>query len=103
MIGGWMTQMATSWLIYRMTGSAWLLGFLGFSGQIPALLLTPFAGVWVDQWNRHRIIKITQTLSMLQSFALAAVVFTGHANVINIVLLTMFQGIVNAIDMPARQ
>jgi MFS family permease len=103
LIGTWMTQVATSWLIYRLTGSAWLLGFVGFSGQLPAFCLAPFAGVWVDRWNRHRILKITQTLSMLESFALAGVVLTGHTNVWNIVFLTAFQGIVNAVDMPARQ
>lgn len=103
LIGTWMTQVATSWLIYRVTGSPWLLGLVGFSGQIPAFFISPFAGVWVDRWDRHRILKITQTLSMLQSFALAAVVLTGHTTVWNIVLLTMFQGVVNAIDMPARQ
>jgi len=103
LIGTWMTQVATSWLIYRLTNSAWLLGFVGFSGQLPAFFLSPFAGVWVDRWNRHRILKATQTLSMLESFALAAVVFTGHANVWNIVALTAFQGVVNAVDMPARQ
>jgi MFS family permease len=103
LIGTWMTQVATSWLIYRLTNSVWLLGFLGFSGQIPAFFIVPLAGVWVDRWDRLRILKITQTLSMLESFALALVVFTGHANVWNITLLTMFQGIVNAVDMPARQ
>jgi MFS family permease len=103
LIGTWMTQVATSWLIYRLTNSAWLLGFVGFSGQIPAFFMAPFAGVWVDRWNRHRILKITQTLSMIESFALAAVVFTGHTSVWNIVGLTMFQGVVNAVDMPARQ
>jgi MFS family permease len=103
LIGTWMTQVATSWLIYRLTNSAWLLGFVGFSGQLPAFFLSPFAGVWVDRWNRHRTLKVTQTLSMLESFALAAVVLTGHASVWSIVLLTMFQGVVNAVDMPARQ
>jgi MFS family permease len=103
LIGTWMTQVATSWLIYRMTNSAWLLGFVGFAGQIPAFFIVPFAGVWVDRWNRLRILKITQTLSMLESFALAALVFSGHVNVWSITLLTMFQGIVNAVDMPARQ
>src|ERR1041385_4671228 len=63
LIGTWMTQVATSWLIYRLTNSAWLLGFVGFSGQLPAFFLSPFAGVWVDRWNRHRILKATQTLS----------------------------------------
>src|SRR4051812_45541813 len=103
LIGTWMTQVATSWLIYRLTNSAWLLGLVSFSGQLPAFFLLPFAGVWVDRWNRHRILKITQFLSMLESFALAAVVFSGHANVWNIIALTAFQGMVNAVDMPARQ
>jgi len=103
LIGTWMTQVATSWLIYRLTNSAWLLGFVGFAGQIPAFFIVPFAGVWVDRWDRLRILKITQTLSMLESFALAILVFSGHANVWGITLLTMFQGIVNAVDMPARQ
>jgi MFS family permease len=103
LIGTWMTQVATSWLIYRLTNSPWLLGLVTFSGQIPTFFIAPFAGVWVDRWDRHRILVITQTLSMLESFALAFVVFTGHSNVWTIVGLTMFQGIVNAIDMPARQ
>jgi len=98
-----MSQVATSWLIYRVTGSAWLLGLVGFSGQFPAFFLAPFAGVWIDRWNRLTILKITQVLSMMQSFALAAVVFTNHTSVWNIALLTTFQGVVNAFDMPARQ
>src|SRR6185295_16289484 len=52
LMGSWMTQVATSWLVYRLTGSAFILGLVGFSGQVPALLMTPFAGVWVDRWNR---------------------------------------------------
>jgi MFS family permease len=103
LIGTWMSQIATSWLIYRVTGSAWLLGLVGFSGQFPAFFLAPFAGVWIDRWNRLTILKITQLLSMMQSFALAAVVFTNHISVWNIALLTTFQGVVNAFDMPARQ
>jgi MFS family permease len=103
LIGTWMTQVATSWLIYRVTNSAWLLGLVGFSGQLPAFFLAPFAGVWIDRWSRLSILKITQLLSMIQSFALGAVVLTNHMTVWNIALLTMFQGIVNAFDMPARQ
>jgi MFS family permease len=103
LIGSWMTQVATSWLVYRLTESPLLLGLVGFSGQIPALLLTPFAGVWVDQWNRHRVLKVTQTLSMIQSFVLAALALTGTIDIWHIVGLTMFQGVVNAVDMPARQ
>ncbi len=103
MIGTWMTQVATSWLVYRLTRSPLALGLIAFSGQLPALLLTPFAGVWVDRWNRHRVLKITQTLSMLESFALAALALSGLITIWLIVVLTMFQGVVNAIDMPARQ
>ncbi len=98
-----MTQVATSWLVYRLTSSPLALGLVGFSGQVPALLLTPFAGVWVDRWNRHRVLKLTQFLSMLESFALAVLALTGKINIWHIVSLTMFQGVVNAIDMPARQ
>src|SRR5436305_8016425 len=69
LIGTWMSQIATSWLVYRLTKSPLLLGIVGFSGQIPALLITPFAGVWADRWNKHRVMKITQVISMFQSFA----------------------------------
>jgi MFS family permease len=98
-----MTQVATSWLVYRITHSPFLLGLVGFSGQLPALLLAPFAGVWVDRWNRHGVLKVTQILSMLESFALAALALSGRITIWQIVLLTMFQGAVNAFDMPTRQ
>src|SRR5512140_2396463 len=55
LIGTWMTRIATSWLVYRLTGSAFLLGMVGFAGQIPTFILGPFAGVWVDRWNRHHV------------------------------------------------
>src|SRR6266513_3699821 len=72
LIGTWMTRIATSWLVYRLTGSAFLLGIVGFAGQFPAFLLGPFAGIYVDRWDRHRLLVVTQTISMLQSFACAA-------------------------------
>ena len=78
LIGTWMTRIATSWLVYRLTGSAVLLGVVGFAGQIPAFLLGPIAGVWVDRWDRHRTLVVTQVLSMMQSFALAALALTRH-------------------------
>src|ERR1700745_4377536 len=71
LVGTWMTRIATSWLVYRLTGSALLLGVVGFVGQIPTFLLAPFAGVVVDRLNKHRILVVTQTLAMVQSFALA--------------------------------
>src|SRR5215510_7525391 len=89
-IGTWMTQVAMSWLVYRLTRSPLLLGLVSFSGQVPAVLLTPFAGVWVDRWNRHKVLKATQTCSMLESFALAALALSGRINIWHIVGLTMF-------------
>jgi len=103
LIGTWMTQIATSWLVYRLTNSPWLLGIVGFSGQIPALFLMPVAGVWVDRWDRHRVLKLTQVLAMLQSFALAALALSGQIQVWQIIGLAMFQGVINSFDMPARQ
>jgi MFS family permease len=103
LIGTWMTRIATSWLVYRLTGSAWMLGFIGFLGQVPTFLFGPFAGVWVDRWSRHRTLVWTQVLSMLQSFALAALAFSGHISIWHIALLSVVQGIINAFDTPARQ
>src|SRR5215218_11169897 len=67
LVGTWITRVATSWLVYRLTGSELLLGIVGFCGQIPTLLLAPIAGVLVDRWPRHRILLVTLILSMLQS------------------------------------
>src|ERR1700730_14850465 len=103
LVGTWITTTATSWLVYRLTGSAFLLGFVGFAGQFPAFLLGPFAGIFVDRWDRHRLLVVTQTISMLQSFALAALVFSGRITLEWIVALSVVQGLVNAFDMPARQ
>ncbi len=103
LVGTWMTKVATSWLVYRLTHSAFLLGLVGFAGQIPAFLLGPFAGVWVDRWNRHRVLVVTQTLSMLQSFGLAILALTHRITVWDILALSLFQGAINAFDMPARQ
>src|SRR5579885_3634692 len=88
--GTWITRIATSWLVYRLTGSALVLGIVGFCGQIPTLILAPFAGVLVDRWDRHRIMVITQVLSMLQSAALAALTFAGIITVTDVLLLQLF-------------
>jgi MFS family permease len=103
LVGTWITRIATSWLVYRLTGSAFLLGLVGFCGQIPTLVLTPFAGVIVDRSGRHRILVITQALSLLQSAALAALAFPGLLTVPWILALNIVQGIINAFDTPARQ
>jgi len=103
LVGTWMTRVATSWLVYRLTKSPFLLGLVGFSGQIPILILGPIAGVWVDRWNRHRVLVVTQVLSMLQSFALAVLALSGRITFWEIFGLSLFQGAVNAFDMPGRQ
>lgn len=103
MIGTWMTRIATSWLVYRLTGSAALLGTVSFAGQIPMFFLGPIAGVWVDRWDRHRTLVYTQILSMLQSFALAVLALTHLINIWEILLLSLMQGLINAFDMPSRQ
>jgi MFS family permease len=103
LVGTWITTTATNWLIYRLTGSALMLGTVGFAGQFPAFLFGPIAGIFVDRWDRHRLLIVTQTLSMLQSFALAALVFSGRITLEWIVVLSVCQGLVNSFDMPARQ
>ncbi len=103
LIGTWMTQTATIWLVYHLTGSALMLGLVGFANQFPNFVLTPFAGVWVDRWDGRRAIVITQILAMIQSLSLAFLALTGTITVWQIVVLAAFQGGINAFDMPARQ
>jgi len=103
LIGTWLTRVATSWLVYRLTGSTWLLGVVGFAGQIPTFVMAPLAGVWVDRLNRHRVLVATQVLAMVQSGLLAYFALRGSIAVVHVLLLNVFQGLINAIDMPARQ
>ncbi len=102
LIGTWMQQIAMSWLVYRLTGSALLLGVVGFCAQIPSFLLSPFAGVLADRVRRRRLLMCTQTLSMLQAFVLAALILTGAVRIWHIILASIFIGMVNAFDIPAR-
>jgi len=103
LVGTWMQIVAISWLVYNLTSSALLLGLVGFFSQIPTFFLSPFTGVFIDRWNRHRILIITQTLSMIQAFALAFLTLTGTINILSIILLSLSLGLINAFDMPARQ
>jgi MFS family permease len=103
LIGTWMQQIAMSWLVYRMTNSAFLLGLVGFSSQICSFFFSPFAGVLSDRWNRHHILITTQSLSMVQAFILATLTLTGTIAVHHIILLSLFLGFVNGFDMPTRQ
>ena len=103
LIGTWVTRLAMSWLVYRLTGSSLLLGVVGFAGQIPTFLLGPFAGVIVDRSDRYRLLLVTQVLSMLQSSLLAFFALSGTIAVWHVLTLAISQGVINAFDTPARQ
>jgi MFS family permease len=103
LIGTWITRLATSWLVYRLTGSTFLLGVISFATQIPTFLLGPVAGVWVDRWERRRVLVVTQILAAVQSLLLAALTLSGHITIFHIVWLSVLQGLINGFDTPARQ
>jgi MFS family permease len=103
LIGTWMTRIATSWLVYRLTKSPLLLGTVGFAGQIPTFLLAPIAGVIVDRIDRRRVLVWTQTLAMVQSLGLAWSTLSHRITIAEVLALSVMQGVINAFDMPARQ
>lgn len=92
-----------SWLVYRLTSSPFLLGLVGFVGQMPVFLFTTFAGVLADRVSRNRVLVITQTLSMAQALILASLVLTGTVRVWHIICLNIFLGFIDCIDIPTRQ
>ena len=103
LIGTWMQQVAVSWLIYRLSGSGFLLGVVAFSAQFPAFLMAPVAGVVIDRCNRQRLFLITQICSMFQATLLAFFVLSGFIQIWQIIVLSSFLGFINAFDMPLRQ
>jgi MFS family permease len=103
LIGTWMQTVALGWLVYRLTHSPFLLGLVGFLGQIPSLFFSPLAGVWADRWSRHRMVIGTQVLAMFQALALAALVLSGRATIVQVLALTLLLGFANAVDVPSRQ
>lgn len=103
LLGTWMTQTATVWLVYHLTGSPLWLGIVTLIGQAPAILLSPLGGVWVDRLDRLKLLVATQALAMVQSAALAIFTLTGSINIGLLTGLAMFQGLINAFDMPTRQ
>ncbi|MGB8011208.1 MAG: MFS transporter [Terriglobales bacterium] len=102
-IGTWMTRLATSWLVYRLTHSALLLGVVSFAGYIVSFALGPFAGVWVERLNRRKLLVWTQAAGAVQSLALAALTLAHVVNLWEIIALIALQGLINAFDMPGRQ
>ncbi len=103
LIGTWMQSVAVGWLVYRMTGSSFMLGLVGFSSQLPAFFASPLAGVLSDRMDRQKILMAAQVLAMFQAFAMAAVVLAGVVHIWHIVALSLLLGLVNAFDMPTRQ
>jgi MFS family permease len=103
LIGTWMQQVAQEWLVFLLTHSPWWLGLVSFAGRIPSFFLAPVAGVLVDRWNRHRLVLVTQSLSMLQAFLLAWLTAQELVAVWQLVVLSIFLGLVNAFDITARQ
>lgn len=102
LIGTWMQHIAMSWLVYRLTNSALLLGLVGFAGQIPVFVLTSFAGVFVDRVDRRNLLIATQVLCTIQASLLAFLTLSGRIQVWHLILLSLFLGTINAFDMPTR-
>nr|WP_315035489.1 MFS transporter [uncultured Chryseobacterium sp.] len=101
--GTWMQRTAVVWVVYSMTGSAFMLGLTIFAEQFPSFLFSAFGGVAADRYNRYKIVQITQILSLIQASLLAYLAMTGHQNIWSFLLLSVFLGIINAYDVPARQ
>jgi MFS family permease len=103
LIGTWMQTVAQAWLVYRLTDSSFLLGLVGFAGQIPVFLLSPAGGSLADARSRHRIIIATQTIALVLALVLAGLTLTGRVQLWHIFALASLLGVVNAFDIPARQ
>ncbi len=102
LIGFWMQSIAQSWLLYKMTDSATLLGLLGFASSLPILLLSPFAGIWSDRCNLHRVMFATQALEMVQAITLATLALSGNLQPWHIIVLSMMMGMLISIELPVR-
>jgi MFS family permease len=103
LVGTWLTRFAISWMAYRLTGSAFMLGVVAFCNNAPTVVIAPIAGVLVDRWDRHRVLVVTQVAAMLQSAALAAFALADAMTVWHLMALGALQGAINGFDMPARQ
>src|SRR5512133_1753195 len=101
LLGTWMQNIALSWLVYRLTGSVFLLGVIGFTSQIPTFVLSPFTGVLTDRFNRLRIMTTAQVCFMLQSLTMTLLVLFNVVDVWHIIALSVIFGIISAFDAPA--
>ncbi len=103
LVGTWMQQIAMSWLVFRLTGSVFLLATVTFMAQIPVLVVTPYMSVFVDRFNRRALLVVTQSLSMVQALLMALLTLTGWIEVWHIMVLSLLIGLINALDNPTRQ
>jgi MFS family permease len=103
LVGTWLTRVATSWLVYRLSHSALVLGLVSFASLAPTFFLTPIAGVFVDRWNKHRVLTLMQILAMVQSAILAALTIAGTITITQLYVLSVAQGLINAFEFPTRQ
>jgi MFS family permease len=103
LMGSWITNVAQGWLVYQLTSSPLLLGVVSFASQVPVFFFSMFGGMIADRFERRRMLLVTQALAMLQSAALAVLTLTGLVQVWHIVALALFQGLINAFDVPIRQ
>ncbi|MGB9702361.1 MAG: MFS transporter [Candidatus Kapaibacteriota bacterium] len=103
LIGTWIQRIATPWLVYDLTHSVFLLGLVGFLGQLPTFFIAPFSGVYVDRLSKYKLLILTQVIAMLQALILAILFMTHNLQIWHIILLSVILGVVNAFDTPARQ
>ncbi len=103
LIGTWIQMIAMNWLVYRLTGSAFMLGLVGFASRIPGFIISPFAGVVIDRIHKYRLLMLTQILFMVQSAILALLLFTNVVQVWHLIVLGIFMGLINSFDIPVRQ
>ncbi len=101
--GTWLQMIATSWLIYHLSGSAFLLGLATFMLHIPLLVIGPFAGVWVDRRRKRQVLLVTQNIAFAQALVMLALLASGHVQVWHLIAANFVLGLVNAFDSPARQ
>jgi MFS family permease len=103
LVGTWMQSVAQSWLVFQLTHSELLLGTAWFCTQLPVFALGPLGGLAADRYSRHKLVILTQVLSMMQAFVLAGLTLAGRIEVWQILALSLLLGTINAFDMPARQ
>ncbi len=103
LVGTWIQRIALPWMVYQKSGSSSMLGIVAFAGLAPTFIIAPFAGVFIDRWNRYRVVMAAQIFSLIQAFILTFFSFSGDLSMKIIIILSIFSGIINAFEMPARQ